>query len=346
MDLNLLLALAIAAAQPLAAPNPAAVQTPAVEAASPVAASAPGDTGAPLGPDQDAAARSWLDRTAMWVGDAVVYTVRIVCAPGIDVLDDDLAGDKLKLDGLELVDLATSRTGGPDGTTIREFRYRVTTYKVEQTLLSIAPMAVRYYRVRPGQGVEGGEAAGEMAVPGATLALRSMLPDARDTAALRNGRGIEARPRLFAAAGPVGAGLLVASIVPVFFWTVGLVIRLSRPKGDRRSARQVKRDERMTLDGVRALDLSDLDARREAYTTISGLVRGHLREVTGVPGHALTGAEVEPALADRATRIRAEEIRGFLNGCDAARYGPRETVPSAEACRAAIDEAARLLTLR
>lgn len=296
--------------------------------------------------EQDAVARSSLDRTAMWVGDPVIFTVRVVCAQGIDVLDDDMSGDKLKLDGLEFVKLETSRTSGPAGTTIRDFRYQVTTYKVEQTTLTIAPTTARYYRVRPGQGIEGGEAAGEVAIPGAIIAFRSMLPDAQDTSFLRDGRASDTRPRMFAVAGPVGAGLLIASVVPALFWTVGLVVRMRKPRAERKSARQVKREERDSLEGVRALDVSSVEARREAYTKISGLVRGHLRDALGVPGPALTGAEIEAALAGKSSRVPMEEIRTFLVDCDKARYGPPDAVPSADACRSAIDEAARILSVR
>jgi hypothetical protein len=294
---------------------------------------------------QDALARSAVDRTAIWVGDPLTFTVRIVCAPGVDVLDDDLAGDKLKLDGLEFVKLDVTREPGPDGRTIRTFVYQVTTYKVEQTTLSIAPMTVRYFRVRPGQGLvaEGGEAAGEVVVPGATVAFRSMLPDQQETSTLRDGRARETRPRQFAVAGPVGMGLLVASFVPVLFWTVS-AIRERRPKQERRSKRQVKREERTSLESVRALDVDNPEGRREAYDRISQLVRSHLHDVLGVPGPSLTAAEVEPALAARSGRVDVDAIRALLAECDAARYSPPAALPTADACRTAIDEAARILS--
>jgi hypothetical protein len=342
MGLPFLLALVMAAAQAAQPSRPPGPPGP-----RPGASAAPLDE-PPVSQDlnPDAVARSSIDRTAMWVGDPVIYTVRVVCAQGIDVLDDDMSGDKLKLDGLEFVNLTTTRTDGPGGSTVRDFHYQVTTYKVEQTTLSIAPMTARYYRVRPGQGIEGGEAAGEVAIPGASIAFRSMLPDAQDVAVLRDGRAAHTRPMLFAVAGPVGAGLLIASIVPALFWTVGLVVRLSRPRKERRSSRQVKREERNLMEEVRALDLSGVDGRRDAYTKISLLVRGHLRDALNVPGPALSGAEIDAALDGKSSRIPVGEIASFLVACDAARYGPPDAMPSADACRAAIDEGARLLTMR
>jgi hypothetical protein len=327
----ILLAMALAATQPAPVPTPTPV---------------PADTAAENQDlEHDVLARSAVDRTAMWVGDPLMFTVRIVCAPGIDVLDDDLAGDKLKLDGLEFVSLDSTREGGPGAATIRTFRYHVTTYKVEQTTLTIAPMTARYYRVRPGTGIEGGEAAGDVAIPGAVVAFRSMLPDEMETSRLRDGRGSGTRAWQFAVAGPVGTGLLIASVVPVLFWTVG-TIRERRPKTERRSKRTVKREEQTTLESVRTLDVDNPEGRREAYTKISQLVRGHLHDVLDVPGPALTPAEIEPALASRSGRMPTDAIRALLAECDAARYAPPSALPPADACRAAIDEAATILSSR
>jgi len=200
--------------------------------------------------------------------------------------------------------------------------------------------------VRPGQGIEGGEAAGEVTIPGQQIAFRSMLLDQQDSSFLRDGRASEPRLRLLAVAGPIGAGLLIASAIPALFWTVGLVVRFTKPRLERKSARQVKREERDTLASVQALDVSTPEGRREAYAKMGVLVRGHVRDALGVPGHALTGGEVAQALSDKSSRIPAEEIRTFLAECDKASYGPPEAMPPAEACRSAIDEATRILSIK
>ncbi len=294
---------------------------------------------------QDVVARTSVDRTAVWVGDSLHHTVQILLAPGFDVLDDDMAPDKLKLDGLEFVNLEMSRAAGAGEATMRTFRYRLTTYKVEQRALRIGEIPVRYYRVRPGQGIENAAPAGEVNVPGTVVAFRSMLPDEQETYVLRAGRPATERPRLFAAARQVGTGLLVAAIVPALFWAVALV-RERRPRTKRRSVRQVRHQERTSLKAVRDLDVNSVEGRRESYTKINALVRDHLRDVLGVPGPSLATPEIEPALSSRAMRVPAETIRTLLAECDAARYAPPDQLPSADACRAAMDEAARVLAAR
>jgi hypothetical protein len=293
----------------------------------------------------DVTVRTSLDRTAVWVADPLTYTVQLTCAPGIDVLDDDLSRDKLKLEGLEVASLDTARDAGPGQTTIRTFRYHLTNYKVDQRALKIGDISARYYRMRPGQGLEGGAPIGEVKVPGTVVAFRSMLPEDQDTYPLRDDKPSANRRRLFANLQPIGTGLVVASIVPALFWVVGLV-QERRPRTPRRSVKQVRQEERTSLDAVRAIDVASPEGRREAYTKISELVRDHLRDVVGVPGPSLTPSEIEPALAGRPTRVPAETVVSLLTECDAARYAPPDALPSPDACRAAIDRAAQVLAAR
>jgi hypothetical protein len=293
----------------------------------------------------DVSVRTFLDRTAVFVADPVVYTIEITCAPGVDVLDDDLSRDKLKVEGLEVTGTETARDAGAGDATVRRFRYHLTTYRVDQRAFRIGEMSVRYYRKRPGQGVEGAAPAGEAPVPGVIVAFRSALPDDQETYALRDRRAGAVRPRLSSAAQPIGVGLVVASIVPALLWTIARV-RERRPRTERRSIRQVQQDERTSLESVRAIDLGPADLRRDAYTKINALVRDHLRDVCGIPGPSLAPGEVGPALSPRAARIPVETVTALLAECEMARYGPAESMPSADACRAAIDQAAQVLAAR
>jgi hypothetical protein len=289
--------------------------------------------------------RTLLDRTAVWVADPVTYTVTLTCAPGIDVLDDDLSRDKVKLDGLEITGTESARDAGPNNTTIRTFTYHLTTYHVDQRALTIAPMTARYFRKRPGQGIENATPAGEVQIPGAVVAFRSTLPEDQENYPLRDSRLSGARSRLMAAAQPIGTSLVLIAIVPAMFWMVGLV-RERRPKKERRSIRQVQQEERISLDAVRAIDVTTPDGRREAYTKINTLVRDHLRDVCGVPGPSLTAAEVEPALAGRPMRVPAETVAALLAACETARYAPPAALPAPDLCRDAIEQAAQVLAAR
>src|SRR5207247_1130185 len=97
------------------------------------------------------------------------------------VLDDDLSKDKLKLDGLDLASVETTRDPGVGDTTIRRFLYRLTSYRVDLPSLKIGALSVRYYVKRPGQRLEDAVAAGELQVPGAA---RSTTGSTRSSATI------------------------------------------------------------------------------------------------------------------------------------------------------------------
>jgi hypothetical protein len=250
--------------------------------------------------------------------------------------------DKLKLEGLEVVSSDTSRVEHPDGGVTRRFDYVLTSYKVDAPVLRVAPMSVRYFATRPGQRLEDAAPAGEVQVPGAVIAFRSVLPETEELA-LRDGRAPLERPVAFTMAQPVGLGLILIAIVPVAIWGAALAGR-ARQKKATRSRRQARREERASLEAARALDVSDPEGRREAYTQIDAIVRDHLLDVAGVAGRSLTPAEVRAALAGRAARVPAESVAALLAECETARYGPPSALPSADACRDALAQAERVVT--
>ena len=67
--------------------------------------------------------RSSLDRTAAWVGDPLTYTLEVVCSPGYDIVEGDLARDRLPLEGLDVRAASTTREGRDDGAVV--YRGRV-----------------------------------------------------------------------------------------------------------------------------------------------------------------------------------------------------------------------------
>ena len=289
---------------------------------------------------QDVAVRTFVDRPAAFVGDRVTYTIEVTCKRGMDVLVDDLSRDRLALEGLDIVGSDVAREAGPGETTIYRFRYYATTYRVDVPVLKIAPPAVRYYVKRAGQR---GAPAGEVRVPGLSIPFRSLLPDDSDEAGLRDDRPATARPAAFVMLRSAGIGLVIVSIVPVLF-AAAEIIRRRPASGPRRSTRSVRHEERASLDAVRAIDLTTIDGRREAYTRLDTLVREHLRHACGVPGPSLTSSEIVPALAGRSGRVPIELASAVLTACELARYGPPHHGPSADACRQTIEQAEQVIS--
>jgi hypothetical protein len=302
-------------------------------------------TGIVFGAEEDVRVRTSLDRTAMFVGDRVTYTIDMACRRGVDLLTDDLSRDKLKLEGLEVVDADTTRRTSADGGTAYSFRYVLTTYRVDAVALTIAPLRVRYAIVRSGQRLETAAPAGEAQVPGATIAFRSALPDDQNLTGTRSDKPAPVRPARYRMAQPIGLGLIIVSVVPVLL-AVAALARRKRPRTVHRSARAVRHDERALLDAVRAIGVETVQQRRDVFTRLDALVRAHLREVCGVPGPSLTPPEVPRALAGARVRVQPDMVASLLANCELARYGPPHQMPSAEACRQAIEQADEIVRER
>ena len=283
-----------------------------------------------------------VSRTAVWVADRVTYTVIVACSRAVDILADDLSKDRLRVEGLDVLGADWDRTATPDDRTIYTFRYYLTTYRVDQPELKIAPLTVRYYVRRAGQRPGDAAPAGEAQVPAAVIAFRSALADGQETYAIRDGRDAHPRPRRYASLQPIGIGLILLSIVPAGIAVIAIA-RRTRPRERPRSAREMRQDEEASLGALQALDVSTATGRREAYSRMNALVRDHLHAATGVDPCGLTPAEVRAAMRAHDGRLPLEAATTVLAACDEARYAPPDTLPSAESCRQTIRQAADVL---
>ena len=292
------------------------------------------------------AVRSSVDRTALWIADRVVFTVEIVCAPGVDILLDDVAKEKLRLNGLDVVSSDTAVATDAADRTTHTLRYVLTTYRVDNPSPSIEAMSVRYYARRPGERLQDVAPAGDVRVPGAVLAFRSTLPETQGDFAVRDGRGAAPRRAFFVRAPQVGLALVVLALAPAAALMVTAVRRRTAGKPARRSARHAKQDQRATLERLRALDVSTPEDRRRACEEIGGAVRGYVASHTQVPATALTPAEIDAALQTRGGRIPRETVVSLLTTVDEARYRPASAPLSPEACRDAIASAEQVLAGR
>ena len=289
--------------------------------------------------------RTSLDRTAVWVADRVTYTITVACKKGVDILADDLSKEKLHVEGLEILGSSSARASAHDDGTVYTFSFDLTTYRVDVPELRIAPLTVRYYVKRAGQRIGDTAPAGEVQVPSAALAFRSALPDGQESYAIRDGRGIRPRAPTYAGLQAVGLGLVLVTIVPASVAVV-TAVRGRRPREKARSPRQVRHDERASLEALQALDISTPALRREAYSRLNALIRDHVSGAAGFDAATLTPEEIDAALArsDRTAGAPAQSINAVLAACDQVRYAPPDALPSIDACRSTIEQAAQVIT--
>jgi hypothetical protein len=273
-----------------------------------------------------------LNRTAVWVGDSVEWTVEFICPPSYDVIADDLAADKLQLEGLEMIGAATERTASPDGGLVVRVTYQLRTYEIGLPALRVAPFTVRYFVHRAGQRAEDLAPAGQLGVPGAQLAWRSTLPGDLKAVDLRVDRGGEPTPALFRAARPTGLTLVVLSVVPVALWAFGWLRQVRLPRERRPSQRAARREAKRALQALLSADVSTEPARRDAYGDLSAILRRYLLAVSGTSAAALTFEEVTTRVGTR-SGAAGEAVAEALAECDRACYAGSGAIPSADQFR-------------
>jgi hypothetical protein len=286
---------------------------------------------------------SSVDRTAIWVADRVTFTVDLVCAPGVDVLLDDVAKEKLRLNGLQVVSSDTAATTDPSGRTTHHLKYVLTTYRVDLPSLSIEPLSVRYYHRQPGQRFQDLAPAGGASIPGAVIAFRSTVPETQASYTIRDARTPDPRSWFFAHTHQIGLAAVIVSLVPAAVVVAAALRRRTRASAAHRSKRRARLDRRATLERLRSLGVDTEADRRRAYDEISAAVREHVAAHSHVPAAALTVSELDAALAFNGGRVPREAVTALLASCDQARYGPPEAVPSVQACRDALTTAEQLL---
>ena len=296
---------------------------------------------APAAAPKDVEVQAALDRSAVWVADRFTYVVQITCHRGLDILTDDLSRDKVRVEGPEILSVDTARDDRGNGETAYRIAYHLTTYRFDPPVQKIGELNVRYYVRRPGQRLDDVAPSGEVRVPGASVAVRSLLPDERDTAEFRSARAAAPRRAIFATLQPIGIGLVLVSIVPAVLWGAVLIGR-SRPKAQR-SARQVRTEERTSMDALRSIDLATEAGRREAYDRVSALVREHVRHTCGVPAEGLTPPEIGSALSACGKDIPIDLVTSLLAACERARYGSPDQLASADECSTAIEQAGQVM---
>jgi hypothetical protein len=295
--------------------------------------------GRPEGPVPPVVVRTSVSRTAVWIGDRVVYTVELQCAPQVDVLADDLLKERLRVEGGEVVSAHGERTES-DGRITHRMQYTLVTYRVDAPAMNVALFTVRYYTRGRGQRPGDAAPAGEVTIPPLAVAVRSALPESMQPVNLRPAGGVQLAPRHMRLAQPVGLGLFLAAIVPAAIWSLGLV-RRARGMREAYVARRSRKRKRGSFDQIKSLEPSSDAERVDAYGQLDTFVRDHLSGTTGIEAHSYTPENLRRVLEERKPQYPHEDIEAVLAACELARYAPEP--PSAAQWADAVRDAEGVL---
>jgi hypothetical protein len=278
-----------------------------------------------------------LNPSAAWVGEPVDFVVEIDTAPGVDVNPDDLAQDKLTLQGLEAESSDHRAETHADGRTVQRWTYRLVAWEIGKDAKTIGEIAVRY---------RSAGASLETTVPGRTLAVRSALPDDGSADGTLAAATATPPPAWLDWLRPAGLALIAMSLAPLALGLAAL-IRRPRVKKVRVSSRTLQARNRAMFDDVAALDLSTPAGRRRAYDRIDAGIREHLEAAASVPARALTSAELRTRLAAATPPVAgADGLFTVLAECEVARHAPEPRVPDADTVRASVASLQAVLGVR
>ncbi|MEO6214223.1 MAG: hypothetical protein ABIP65_11405 [Vicinamibacterales bacterium] len=286
--------------------------------------------------------RTALSRTAAWIGDRVTYTVELESSESVGIVDDDLAPERLRVEGGEIVGFET-RSDERHGRRVRRWQYTLASSRIDVAEIRIAAVSVRHYARTAGGTATPISPSGQVIVPPAVVAIRSSLPSTDRLPPLRVPSALEPAPVYLPFAVPVGLVLMAVVIVPLLFAGVDLSGRARLALAARRS-RRLRQVQTVSLDGLRTSDPSSDAERVLAYGRLDALIRDHVHLTTGAPAIALAPPELRQLLERIAPHLPHEAIESLLTRCEDAKYAP--TPPSRGEWSSALSDAELILRPR
>ena len=262
--------------------------------------------------------RTSLSRTAMWIGDRAVYTIEVDLSGNFDVVEDDLASARLRVDGGEIVGFE-SANDERNGRRRRRIAYTIVTYSVDATDVRIAAVPVRYYVRQTGVDSTRLAPAGSVTIPAAVIGIRSSLPASGVLPAPRIPASVRPSPVYLRYAQWVGLALIALVIVPVAIASADLRRHAVNARARWQERRQ-RRAHVLSLDSLKGVDPGSGADLIDAYARLDGVVRDYLELATGTAARALTPQELRATLERSAPALPHADIESLLVRCEDARY--------------------------
>ncbi|HEY2919247.1 MAG TPA: hypothetical protein VGK77_09670 [Candidatus Binatia bacterium] len=261
-----------------------------------------------------------LDKTAMWVGDTLRYTVKAVHDPDVEFVLDQLKKESLNLAPFIVRDISARQGSFGGNKKITEVTLLLTTYESGQVELRIPSFVLYYFRRRP--GVEKGDTLAEsFPVPATKVGLRSTLT--ADNLRPRDNRDIwQINPQRWIVPFSLGLAGMVFVLIQL-----GRRLRASsreeQPLRRRLSRRARQRMLRDFVRRVQGIGRESAEDQLRYYGEVSQFVRGYLSESLEIDASGLTPEEMESALKNRGQNGLSAPVKTVLERCEQVLYNPQ-----------------------
>jgi hypothetical protein len=269
-----------------------------------------------------------LDRTAIWVGDPVEYTIEVVHPRSVQFALDNLKKEDIALPPFVVRAIQAEEREWRDNQKLLQVVLHLTTYESGKPDLMIPPVALYYFK-RDSALSEKEARAQAIRIPPQKIALRSTLSAGQNR--LREFK--EIRPVEI----PLAIGALVLGLIGMGFVFSRAAVRLwgvvHRDKAVKKpvSRRVRRRWINDNLQRIRKMAQDSTQDRKTFYAAIGQFLRQYLTEWLDVEARGLTPVEAREAL--RAAGYNggfAQQVQTVLEQCEQEQYGKRDGGPPAD----------------
>jgi hypothetical protein len=259
-----------------------------------------------------------VDKTAIWVGDVLRYTLRAVYDPNVELVLDNFTKDRLPTAPFSVRDINIRRGDWKDGKQAVEIVLLLSTLETSESELTIPPIQVFYFIRDPG-ATKTESPVDTIAAPAVKIGMRSVLvPDSLTPRTIK----LSPAPALALALTPLLLGiaglLALAGYIGFRVWQ-GMHSDDATRKLSREAREKIAQE---SLARVRTdVSASGVEPRQWSATMASAL-RRLVTDLFQIPGASLTPEEIEAALArSGADSGLTAQIKTVLTQCDELRYG-------------------------
>ena len=262
-----------------------------------------------------------VDKTAIWVGDTLRYTVRAIHDPDIEFVLDSLKKESLNLTPF-VVREVTMRQGSFAGNKkVTEVTLQLATYESGQPELRIPSFVLYFFTHKPGSEKRGDTLAESFSVPASRVGLRSTLT--ADARRLRDSREIA----------PAGSqrwmGAFALGFVGMTFLGVQTARRLwaspsiEKPKKQQLTRRARRRLLRDFLRASQSIGRDSAEDQQRFYAEVSRFVREYLGVSLEIDASGMTPDELARILDSQGKNGLGAPVKTLLERCEQVLYTPR-----------------------
>lgn len=295
---------------------------------------APEQDATPAGDPVDVQTR--LSQSAVWPGDEIQYSIRLVMGRGVQAQEGLLSGSGMSWAPFRLVDFKQREDLRPDGGKVLTLSYRLVAIDLpDEGWASIPAIRFAYVQRPDGPTARTDFPIEERVVEGPRVVFRSMLEGAVEDATIRDGKDLEDAPLPGRALLLLGIGGLVVGAYPLGRSGYPLVKQLlSRPQ--LLDARSQKRHLREEVGALRRMSLADPEDFERFCRGLQEVLKEHLVNRFDLTFPGLTSLDADELRRAGLPESMVDQVEKLVDTCEELRYQRRLPEGAEERARNAL----------